>query len=1322
MAFTNVIQWNCEGIKAKFKAGDINQLIKETGTNCLCLQETKLHPNANFVIKGFKSYLKNQDVPEGQIPRGGVGVFVRKSVSSYQVELHTRLQAVAASVKFRNRVTVCSLYLPPGEVVSKAELQDLIRQLPKPFLLLGDMNAHHPMWNDPRPVNACGEIFVELCEDDEVGFLDGEKMTHMWKVDKSFSHPDLSLCSTELLNYFRWDVNEEPLNSDHFPILISSRISRKMGGNSRWLIAKADWDLFSRETITEGKIESTTSVNDAAEMIEKIIIDAARKAIPKSKGSHGRASPPWWNGECRAAIQRRKATFRRFRRTTTGENYNSFSRAKAQARRVVKKAKDASWQVFANSIRPGANMKDVWRKIDILNNRHRSELVTTLVLNNKEIEVSNIPFEAKDRVISRLESFGCVQTCRVETREQLTTINIRFEKDEVAEKVLALHGRRVDGTKVTVTRLERAEGGDPVVLDEPGDIADCLGRRFAFISSEISSNKAFREYKQQQERVRLDFYTRNREVYNMEISMDELLVALKIAKESSPGPDEVTYSMLSNLAASAKTLLLEVMNHVFKKGKFPDKWKEAVIVPILKEGKAATCPGSYRPIALTSCVCKLLERILNRRLVWFLESKGWINRYQSGFRKGRSTVDCLAALSKEIHDAFRRSQYVLCVFFDLEKAYDTCWKHLIMKQLHSFGLRGDLAVFIEDYLSGRKFRVRVGSSMSESFSQEMGVPQGGVLSCTLFSIAINTVCKVIQNLVNFSLYVDDKRISYADKSYQECRKRIQEVLIKMESWAAETGFRFSTDKTEWMIFYRNAPAPPPGAIRLTLNGVELKEVKMKMFLGLLLDRLLTFKDHFKYLRGKCFKAMNAIKVISYNSSETDSLTLLRIYRALVRSKLDYACQVYGTAPKSYLKALDPVHHKGIRLSLGAYVSSPVESLYVEANEPRLAERRDMLQMQYYARVKQHSPQQVPVKLDDTSLDRNYERKKGKPLSLGYVVRQLIGSYHVDMPNIVQLQESKIAPWELSNPVVCTALSGYLKKTTSPQEYFQLFMEHRHEVDVSIYTDGSRSEVGVGVGVVVLADGKQLVTGKKLHESASVFTAELYAIKVALERLKHCRELSCVIYTDSRSAIQAIEGRSPGGLVRDILELLWRLKTLLGVSVSICWLPGHAGIVGNEMADKEAKAAAVNGYPSTQGIPVEDVKKYIKRKVLEKVRSDWDKVTVERVKFKEVCTTIPSCPFNLGLSRRENVKLTRLRIGHTRVTHKKLYEEGEMNRCVECEEDMTVKHVLLECGNLALERLEFYDPREVTLRKLLSEKEFVLKVFEFLKRIGWYGEI
>ena len=99
--------------------------------------------------------------------------------------------------------------------------------------------------------------------------------------------------------------------------------------------------------------------------------------------------------------------------------------------------------------------------------------------------------------------------------------------------------------------------------------------------------------------------------------------------------------------------------------------------------------------------------MVDRRLRWFLESKGHIDKCQSGFRRGRSTTDCLASLATEAQDAFRKKQYLLCVFFDLEKAYDTCWKHLIMKELHKFGLRGELAKLIEDYLTNRKFRVKV---------------------------------------------------------------------------------------------------------------------------------------------------------------------------------------------------------------------------------------------------------------------------------------------------------------------------------------------------------------------------------------------------------------------------------------------------------------------------------------------------------------------------------------------------------------------------------------------------------------------------------------
>ena len=148
MFFTNILHWNIEGIKPKFANGDIQQLMKELDASCVSFVETKLPFGAKFTIKKFKSYLKNVDVAQGEHARGGVGLFIKSHISSYEINLQTTLQAVAASVKIRGRITLCSLYLPPGEEVTKQELQNLLDQLPKPFIVMGDFNAHHPMWLD----------------------------------------------------------------------------------------------------------------------------------------------------------------------------------------------------------------------------------------------------------------------------------------------------------------------------------------------------------------------------------------------------------------------------------------------------------------------------------------------------------------------------------------------------------------------------------------------------------------------------------------------------------------------------------------------------------------------------------------------------------------------------------------------------------------------------------------------------------------------------------------------------------------------------------------------------------------------------------------------------------------------------------------------------------------------------------------------------------------------------------------------------------------------------------------------------------------------
>ena len=191
--------------------------------------------------------------------------------------------------------------------------------------------------------------------------------------------------------------------------------------------------------------------------------------------------------------------------------------------------------------------------------------------------------------------------------------------------------------------------------------------------------------------------------------------------------------------------------------------EKATIIPIPKQGKDHTDPSNYRPIALTSCLCKTLERMINNRLIWFLESNGLITDFQCGFRNKRSTVDHLVQLETFIREAFIKKEHLTAVFFDLEKAYDTTWKYGIMHDLHEFGLKGRLPTFINNFLSDRNFKVCVGTNLSDSQDQEEGVQQGSILSVTLFSIKINNIVKALNPGIDCSLYVDDFLICYRSK-------------------------------------------------------------------------------------------------------------------------------------------------------------------------------------------------------------------------------------------------------------------------------------------------------------------------------------------------------------------------------------------------------------------------------------------------------------------------------------------------------------------------------------------------------------------------------
>ena len=202
-------------------------------------------------------------------------------------------------------------------------------------------------------------------------------------------------------------------------------------------------------------------------------------------------------------------------------------------------------------------------------------------------------------------------------------------------------------------------------------------------------------------------------------------------------------------------LILKLCNQVYKSKTFPKQWQISVIIPIHKPGKDPSLATNYRPIALTGCLCKLIEKIINVRLSNYLEKENKINKVQSGFRRNRSTTDNLVKIETSLRETISLNQHTIVVYFDLYKACDTTWKHSIVRKVHDYGMRGKLLCFIDNFMNNRLIKVRVNNSLSPPKIMLEGTPQGSVLSCTCFLVAINEITDNLPPSSKSTLYVDD---------------------------------------------------------------------------------------------------------------------------------------------------------------------------------------------------------------------------------------------------------------------------------------------------------------------------------------------------------------------------------------------------------------------------------------------------------------------------------------------------------------------------------------------------------------------------------------
>lgn len=856
-------------------------------------------------------------------------------------------------------------------------------------------------------------------------------------------------------------------------------------------------------------------------------------------------------------------------------------------------------------------------------------------------------------------------------------------------------------------RIHFIETGHSTVTTEK-EIVQQLAEAFQKTSALSNYTPEFQNIRKEAEKININFTSDNLEPYNTILSAEELNLAISNSHNTAAGPDSIHNQMIKNLPQTSKNLLLNIFNRIWTDGKIPNTWKEATVIPIPKPGKDHSQATNYRPIALTSCLCKTLERIINNRLTWHLENNHVLNENQSGFRKNRSTLDNMIKLESFVRDAFRRKEHAIVIFFDVEKAYDTTWRYGILQDLYRAGLRGRLPVIIQDFLSDRRFRVKINETISGKHTQETGVPQGSILSVTLFNIKMNGVAGVLTPRTFCSMYVDDLCVGFKSKDMtyimQQAKTNIEQIL----QWTTKNGFKISKEKTTGIHFCKRRGLHPDPEI--LIDGTPIRFQKEVKFLGVTLDQKLSFIPHIQAVRKEGHQRLNIIRTLASTTWGADTSTLMHLYRAKVRSKLDYGCSLYGAARKTYLKNLNYIHHEGLRLITGAFRTSPVQSMYIESREPPLHLRHLKLALQYIIKLRRNPKNPAyTVVFSPTRTSVALPEVKNAIQTLGKRLAHHIENMNINLNNVIQYHRPLIPPWNIRRPHIITNLMVSNKQTTHPNEYQQIFASIKESFSQYnfIYTDGSRSEDRVTAAIVHKTNS---YTADLLKES-SIFTAEATAILMALEYIEDSRLTQTIICSDSKSCIQAIETTSQNHpIISNILAKFLHL-TDIRYDIKLCWIPSHTGISGNEKADKATRKPPNTILQNTK-IPATDFKPKIQSYIKELWQQEWEHQ--ENNKLHEIAPAINNGPIIHLRNKKDQTIWTRCRIGHTKLTHQHLLKGEPPPTCDTCNKTITVKHIILECDKYKDTRIKQNISHD--LQTALNPKN-TSKLMTFLKDIG-----
>jgi len=397
-----------------------------------------------------------------------------------------------------------------------------------------------------------------------------------------------------------------------------------------------------------------------------------------------------------------------------------------------------------------------------------------------------------------------------------------------------------------------------------------------------------------------------------ETNMQELKEIVNSIKSNSSGSDGISLKTFKLIMVYLLPCLVYMINLSLKSGEFPQKLKEARVIPLHKSG-SKTDLTNWRPISLLSVFSKMYEKVMHKKLYAHLTKHGFLSDSQFGFRKGHSTVHAMQHFLDFLNTSMENGEMTLSVFIDFKKAFDTVDFKILIDRLRSLGVTGSILKWFESYLIGRSIRVCFDDVISNKFFISCGVPQGSVLGPLLYLVYVDTMRFYVPGVVNTS-FADDTVFSAAARNADDLVEKINQALSHLLIFTKISRLSVNVLKTHFILFSRKgSPVDLNG--KIFLCNRPLKQVAVVRYLGFQLDQNLNWKAHGDQVAARVSRGLGLIRRLR---NQLPHSALLTLYHSIVMPYISYGCVIWAGGFYTNFKRVQVLQNKVIRL-LGNYV-------------------------------------------------------------------------------------------------------------------------------------------------------------------------------------------------------------------------------------------------------------------------------------------------------------------------------------------------------------------------------------------------------------------